>query len=151
MPKRKRTKEPRPVVSGSAAVPAASQRIDSAQERAAQLFAESIRSHEAADRATREQAAAAADEERRHASLVADKEAAAARLRRLRADGRPRQQMADAESAYRVALAALQEFETGERPHWAPVVPPEVEPEPDVDSPTEDGPHPGSESEPDAG
>jgi len=36
------------------------------------------------------------------------------------ADGRPRQQMTEADAAYRGALAALQEFETGERPHWAP-------------------------------
>ena len=31
--------------------------------------------------------------------------------------------MVAAEAAYRVALAELQEFETGERPTWAPAAP----------------------------
>lgn len=127
MPKRKRNKELRPAVMPSAAaggaVPTALSRAESEQERAAKLFAESISAHEAADRAARDRAAAAAAHDRRHQDLVAAKETAAARLRRLRGDGRPRAQMAEAEAAYRSALAALTEFETGERPHWAPATP----------------------------
>jgi len=92
------------------------------QTRAAKLFAESLRAHELADRAERERAEAAASREQQGRELLAAKDEAAARLKRLRAEGRPRQQMSDADAAYRAALAALQEFETGERPHWAPAV-----------------------------
>ena len=124
MPKRKRSHELRPTrapsVAATGVAPAPTPRPESEQERAAKLFAESIRAHEAQDRAARERQAAAAEHGRRHEALVADKEAAAARLRRLRADGSPRAQMAEAEAMYRTALAALTEFETGERPHWAP-------------------------------
>ena len=124
MPKRKRSKELRltvaPSVAAAGVAPAPTPRPESEQERAAKLFAESIRAHEAQDRAARERQAAAAERGRRHEAVVADKEEAAARLRRLRADGRPRGQMAEAEATYRAALAALTEFETGERPHWAP-------------------------------
>ena len=102
--------------------------VDSEQERAARLFSQSIATHEA-DRAAQEQRAEAATRDRRHGELLSEKETAAARLRRLRADGRPRQQMAEAEAAYRAALAALTEFETGERPRWAPPAPEEDEDE----------------------
>ncbi|MCU1365247.1 MAG: hypothetical protein JWN39_886 [Ilumatobacteraceae bacterium] len=135
MPKRNRTKEqranhtPPPQAKTGPVAPA----VDSEQARAAKLFAESIRSHEAADRAERERKAAATAREANHAELIAAKESAAALIRQLRADGRPRQKMADAEAAYRAALAALTEFETGERPHWAPAVP-----EPDAPA-SEDG------------
>lgn len=135
MPKRKRSKELRPALSPTTekatsiatATSAAQVRVDIEQERAARLFTESIRAHEVADRAARDRAAVAAQQERRHDELVAAKESAAARLRRLRTEGRPRQQMADAEADYRVTLAALTEFETGERPHWAPAMPNEPE------------------------
>jgi hypothetical protein len=125
MPKRKRSKEIRPSTTPTSATTApasAGPKVDTEQERAARLFAESIRDHEAADVAARDRQASAARHEHQHDELVAAKEAAAARLRRLRGDGRPRQQMAEAEAGYRAALAALTEFETGERPHWAPAV-----------------------------
>ena len=144
MPKRKRSKELHPAPSSrtDAATPSASIvsaatiRVDTEQERAARLFTESIRAHEVADQATRDRAAEAAQHERRHGELLAAKESAAARLRHLRTEGRPRQQMADAENDYRASLAALTEFETGERPHWAPAAPAEPEPESSGDSET---------------
>ena len=126
MPKRNRTKEQRSI--GGHAVqtqpttspaPAAAA-VESEQARAARLFVQSVKAHEAADRAERERQDAAAAHQRHGAELLAAKESAAALIRQLRADGRPRQKMADAEAAYRHALAELTEFETGERPHWAP-------------------------------
>jgi len=84
------------------------------------LFAESVRQHELADKAAKERKAAAIENQRRLEELTANKEAAAAKIRRLRENGRPTAQMREAEAAYRVALAELTEFETGERPHWAP-------------------------------
>ena len=94
--------------------------VESEQARAARLFAESIRQHELADQAKRDRKAAAIEHQRRLEELTANKEAAAAKIRRLRENGRPHAQMQEAEAAYRVALAELTEFETGERPHWAP-------------------------------
>jgi hypothetical protein len=128
MPKRNRTKEQRSI--GGPAVQrqanpsaAATPAVESDQARAARLFAQSVKAHEAADQVERDRVAAAAAHDRRGAELLAAKESAAALIRQLRADGRPRQKMADAEAAYRLALAELTEFETGERPHWAPPVP----------------------------
>jgi hypothetical protein len=115
MPKRNRANEQRK--SGYVAPVAA---VETDQARAARLFAESIRQHELADKAKRERKAAAMDHQRRLEELTANKEAAAAKIRRLRENGRPHAQMQEAEAAYRVALAELTEFETGERPHWAP-------------------------------
>ena len=129
MPKRNRTKEQRSIgghvvsqpqaATASAAAPA----VESEQMRAARLFGQSVKAHEAADRAEQERKAEVVAHGRRHDELLAAKEAAAAVIRRLRADGRPREKMADAEVAYRLALAELTEFETGERPHWASPVP----------------------------
>lgn len=141
MPKRKRSKDFRPAasdVSGTSAMSGTTTRVDSEQERAARLFADSIRVHEAADQAARESEAAAARHRHQHSELVAAKETAAARLRGLRADGRPRTQMAEAEAAYRSALASLTEFETGERPHWAPVEPGTDEPSDHADTGVDD-------------
>jgi hypothetical protein len=133
MPKRNRTKEQRslhspvasrPNAAGASAVSPVSgpaSAAESEQARAAKLFAESLKAHAAADRAEEDRKAAAAAQARRHDELRAAKERAAEVIRRLRADGRPRQKMTDAEAAYRVALAELSEFETGKRPHWAPV------------------------------
>lgn len=115
MPKRNRANEQRK--SGHIAPAAA---VESDQARAARLFAESLRQHELADKAARERKAAAVEHERRLDELTANKEAAAAKIRRLRENGRPHAQMLEAEAAYRTALAELTEFETGERPHWAP-------------------------------
>lgn len=130
MPKRNRTKEQRAIgghavqsaltPTASAAAPAV---VETEASRAARLFAQSVKDHAAADQATQEQADAAAAHARLGAELLAGKDAAAALIRHLRSDGRPRQKMADAEAAYRAALAELTEFETGERPHWAPPSP----------------------------
>ncbi|MCU1392791.1 MAG: hypothetical protein JWM34_1219 [Ilumatobacteraceae bacterium] len=125
MPKRNRTKEQRtqygtPSPTSPAPASSAPTAAENEQARAARLFADSVRAHEAADRVERERRAAEADHGRRHEELLAAKESAAAAIRRLRADGRPRAKMAEAEASYRSALAELNEFETGERPHWAP-------------------------------
>ena len=122
MPKRKRTKEHGSVRINSAAATAAPVVLDEAT-RAARLFADSVRTHEAADRAAQQRAAEALDRERLHAKLRDDKQAAADAIKRLRASGAQRQRVIEAEAAYRAALAELQEFETGERPHWAPAKP----------------------------
>jgi hypothetical protein len=115
MPKRNRANELRK--SGYVAPVEA---VESEQARSARLFAESIRQHEQADQAKRDRKAAAIEHKHHHEELAAAKEAAAAKIRRLRETGRPHAQMQDAEAAYRAALAELTEFETGERPHWAP-------------------------------
>ena len=57
-------------------------------------------------------------------SCAAAKAAAVVELKSARARG-DRERIAAAEQTYRTALAELQEFETGERPTWAP------RPEPD--------------------
>lgn len=93
------------------------------KERAARLFAESLRAHEAADLAEKQRKQDAADLAARHVVLQEAKAAAAARIKRLRSTEGRREQIAEAEAAYRAALAELTEFETGERPHWAPAAP----------------------------
>ena len=57
---------------------------------------------------------------KRHDELKANKQRAADLIKSLRGQDRARQRRVEAEAAYRLALAELQEFETGERPHWAP-------------------------------
>ncbi len=84
------------------------------------MFAESLQAHEAADRAEREQLRAETEMMMQHEALRADKQRAADLIKQLRGQPGSRQKMIEAEAAYRVALAELQEFETGERPHWAP-------------------------------
>ncbi len=84
------------------------------------MFAESLAAHESADRAEREQLRVETEMMRLHEVLRADKQRAADLIKQLRGQSGSRQKMIDAEAAYRVALAALHEFETGERPHWAP-------------------------------
>jgi hypothetical protein len=115
MPKRNRTHELR-----KSGFIAPVETVESEQARAARLFAESVRQHELADQAKRDRQAVAIEHQRRLEELTANKEAAAAKIRRLRESGRPNAQMREAEAAYRIALAELTEFETGERPHWAP-------------------------------
>ena len=161
MPKRNRSNEQRktghvlPVRSatvppvGSASGPTVGPTAaETEQARAARLFNDSIRQHVAADRAERDRKAAMVERERLHQQLIAGKASAAAAIRALRENGRPHAKMLEAEAAYRVALADLTEFETGERPHWAPASPsPEPEPEssaglslePALDRPTTDG------------
>lgn len=125
MPKRNRANEQRKA--GGPYVAVAAPVVDE-KERAARLFAESVRAHEAADRAEQQRKQDAADRAAQHVVLQDAKAAAAARIKRLRAGEGRRELIAEAEAAYRVALAELTEFETGERPHWAPARPePEVE------------------------
>ncbi len=145
MPKRNRSNEQRktghasPVRSATA--PATGPTVaETEQARAARLFNDSIRQHEAADQAERDRKVATVERERLHQQLIARKAAAAAAIRTLRENGRPHAKMLEAEAAYRVALAELTEFETGERPHWAPAPPPpEPESEPSADVSFEPG------------
>src|SRR3954468_13810667 len=93
MPKRNRANEQRK--SGYVAPVAA---VESDQARAARLFAESIRQHELADQAKGDRKAAAIEHQRRLAELTTNKQAAAAKIRRLRETGRPHAQMQEAEA-----------------------------------------------------
>jgi hypothetical protein len=86
------------------------------------MFADSLSAHEAADRAERERVRAETEQMQRHEELKANKQRAADLIKELRGQDRARQRRVEAEAAYRLALAELQEFETGERPHWAPPV-----------------------------
>lgn len=85
------------------------------------MFAESLRAHEAADRAERQRVEDAAAHAALHEQLLSNKSAAAEWIKRLRtADRRRPEEVAESEATYRMALAELREFETGVRPHWAP-------------------------------
>ncbi len=135
MPKRNRSNEQRKTghvspVRATTAPTVGPTAAETEQARAARLFNDSIRQHDAADQAERDRKAATVERERLHQQLIAGKAAAAAAIRVLRENGRPHAKMLEAEAAYRVALADLTEFETGERPHWAPAPPP-AEPESD--------------------
>lgn len=100
--------------------------VDDAVTRAAKMFAESLSAHEAADQAERERVRLETEQMQRHETLKANKQRAADLIKQLRGQDRARQRRVEAEAAYRVALAELQEFETGERPAWAPAVEVEV-------------------------
>lgn len=131
--------------------------------RAAKMFADSVKAHEAADRAEAIRKQDAEEQGRLHERLRAAKTSAAERIKRLRASGGTRDQLADADAAYRRAAAELHEYETGERPQWAPA--PEVgeagadesravdEPavdKPAVDEPAAEAPEPESEPSPES-
>jgi hypothetical protein len=104
------------------------------QERATRMFAESLRAHEAADRAERQRAVDAAAHSALHEQLLSDKRAAAEWIKRLRtADRRRPEEVAESEATYRRALAELREFETGVRPRWAPPKGELGEPQPAID------------------
>jgi hypothetical protein len=117
---------PRQVATADATVanaplaPPAPKPVMDEQTRAAKMFAESLAAHEAADQAARERVRAETEQMQRHDQLKANKQRAADLIKELRGQDRARQRRAEAEAAYRLALAELQEFETGERPHWAP-------------------------------
>lgn len=86
-----------------------------------ELFAQFVRDEERKERDAKK----AAREERRqadeHAKLVKAKEDAAALVKRLRGSDRATaQEKADADAAYKAALAAVVAAETGEAPTWAP-------------------------------
>jgi hypothetical protein len=139
VPKRNRSREQR-----ASGVPAPAERVLTEQERAARLFAESLKAHEAADRAERQRVNDAAARAALHDQLLSAKRAAVERLKQLRAADRRRpDEVAEAEATYRTALAELQEFETGVRPHWAPRTQEPTQPEPSTEHDAEDG---GSET-----
>ena len=138
MPKRNRANEQRKQFGTAAVVPVAAaaktdaapvvvaKPVDDAATRAAKMFAESLSAHEAADQAERERVRLETEQMQRHETLKANKQRAADLIKELRGQDRARQRRVEAEAAYRVALAELQEFETGERPAWAPAVEVEV-------------------------
>ncbi len=80
----------------------------------------------------------AAAAERRAGDAQSAKDAAARRLRDVRARGTAAQ-VAEAEEAYKAALAEQITVEQGERPSWAPA-PPIIEPDAASDGPATDGP-----------
>ena len=113
MPKRNRHKEQKR--SGQLVV----QPVVTKQEQDVRLFAESVRAQEASERRARQEAVEAMRRANQLDELRAAKAAAVAELKSARARGGA-ERIATAEAAYRSALAELQEFETGERPTWAP-------------------------------
>ena len=139
MPKRKRSRGQR-----ADGLPAPAERVPTEQERAARLFAESLKVHEAADRAERQRVKDAAAHAALHEQLLSAKRAAVERLKQLRTAARRRpDELAEAEATYRTASAELQEFETGVRPHWAPRKQEPTEPEPSTEHDAENS---GSET-----
>lgn len=149
MPKRNRANEQRkqfgtaavtPVVAAAkvdAAPVVVAKPVDDVATRAAKMFAESLSAHEAADQAERERVRLETEQMQRHEQLKANKQRAADLIKQLRGQDRARQRRVEAEAAYRVALAELQEFETGERPAWAPAVV-DVEGDTDIESDSHD-------------
>lgn len=102
-----------------------------------ELFASFVRSEEQKERDAKK---AARDERRQadeHARLVKAKEDAAALVKRLRGSDRATaEQKAEADAAYKAALAAVVATETGEAPAWAPT--------PEAETPAEEPPAPGT-------
>lgn len=130
MPKRNRTRETKR--SGHVV---AVERVPSKQEQDVKLFAESVRAEEAAAKRARAEAVEAIRRANVHDELKAAKATAVSDLKAARARG-GNERIVAAEAAYRKALAELQEFETGERPTWAP--PPPADDSSDADGATED-------------
>ena len=129
MPKRNRHKELKR--SGQVVV----ETPRSKQEEDVQRFAASLKAQQAAESAARAEAAEMMRRANHHDELRVAKDEAVAELKAARAHG-DRARISAAEQTYRAALAELQEFETGERPTWAPPAAeaePEPEPEPDSD------------------
>lgn len=78
---------------------------------AARLFAERYAADKEAEKAAQRARRAAAEREAHHADLVHVKDEAATLLKRVRQRSAPATAVAEAEEAYRVALAALLEAE----------------------------------------
>ena len=97
-----------------------------------ELFAQFVRTEERKERDAKK---AARDERRQadeHNQLVKAKEDAAALVKRLRGSDRATaEQKAEADAAYKTALAAVVAAETGASPTWAP------EPEPAPQAPVD--------------
>lgn len=105
------------------------------------LFASRMKQEKARDRAAKRAAQAERKAAEEHQRLIDAKESAAADLKRLRREGGAGAvKVAEADAAYRSALAALITHETGEAPAWAPAAPPA----PDTDA--GEGPAPDAEA-----
>jgi|SRR6478735_5892603 len=126
MPKRNRTNEAKR--SGHVVV----EPTRTKQQEDVARFAASVKAQEAAERQARADAAEAMRRANHHDELKAAKESAVAELKSARARN-DRERIAAAEAGYRAALADLQEFETGDRPTWAPR----------IDEPSDSGSDPG--------
>lgn len=129
MPKRKRRRDVTTTPTAEA------QPTSAPVDPAVALFAQ--RHQEDLDRQKAEQRAAAERRKREaeHQRLIAEKDGAVAKVKELRRRDRvPPGAAAEADAAYKAALAALIEFETGAPPPWAATdaPPPEPDPEPDV-------------------
>lgn len=115
-----------------------------------ELFASFVRSEEQKERDAKK----AAREQRRQvdeqAQLVKTKEDAAALVKRLRAsDHATAEQKAEADAAYKAALAAVVAAETGEAPAWAPPAPePEAAPEREAEAEAVPEPEAEADAEP---
>jgi hypothetical protein len=124
MPKRKRRREGSGTEAGSTAANAP---VDPAVALFAQRHKEERERQKAEQRAEAERRKHEAD----HQRLIAEKDAAVAKVKELRRRDRvPPGAAAEADAAYKAALAALIEFETGAPPPWAAT----DAPPPDVDS-----------------
>ena len=145
MPKRKRRDRPtttgtsEPTEAASAGAPPVDPQVA--------LFAQ--RHQEDLDRQKAEQRAAAERRKReaQHQDLIKAKDGAVARVKSLRRRDRVAPgETAEADAAYKAALAALIEFETGAAPPWAATdeAPPdaEAEPEPEPEGADEAQPEP---------
>jgi hypothetical protein len=112
----------------------------SAEER----FAQAVKETEQAKRAAQQSATDRKNEAARQAAAAAEyainlQQAKAAHSRaveRLKNAKQNHKGIVEAELEWRKAKADLLELETGERPDWAPIAPPE--PEPELDLATED-------------
>jgi hypothetical protein len=96
------------------------------------LFAQLVREEEAAKRAAVQEQRRQREEAERVAQAQTAKDAAARRLKDLRAKGAPSTAIAEAEAAYRATLAEVVTAESGARPDWAPA--PYVGPRADADA-----------------
>ncbi|MGE0881178.1 MAG: hypothetical protein AB7L13_04685 [Acidimicrobiia bacterium] len=88
-------------------------------------------------------------EQRRHDDAQAVKEKAARTLKQLRARGAKPAEIAEAEAAYKEALAGLIAVETGTRPEWAPAAETAAgESQDDVEGDSPDGDAAAGDAEP---
>lgn len=88
-------------------------------ERDVQIFAQRVKADEQAARDEKRRARDAMEYANRHDALKSAKQQAVVELKKVRGSGAGSQRVAEAEAAYRAAVAELVEFETGERPTWA--------------------------------
>jgi len=108
------------------------------------LFASYMKADAQKERDAKKAAREARQQAEAATKLVADKDAAAAEVKRLRGrEGVSAEQRAAADDAYKAALAAVVAAETGSAPAWAPPpAEPEAEPEPEADPEVDAEPEP---------